>query len=344
MLERLPSLALVTLVTLLIWVFAEGQSVRRQTRDLDISIAMPAESRLLTVLDDDWSARAEITLEGSAASLDAALRQLRPGVRLVAGENFSDAPGEFSLDLLDAIRGTEMLRGLGVTVAAVEPPELRVRVERLVTATAVVRASAPEGVLAGPPTILPAEVTLSFPGSLRDALPDPLELTAVLDRDQLEALDRGRQQTVTGVRLSLPEPLATARGVRAEPGEVNVTLTLVDTTRSVDVPIVPVHVRLSPLALSDWDIELADPFVRGVTIRGPGEAIEALPRNDSGELRLIATLALSPDEIERAALEAGGELLGRVSFDAYGPGLSFETADQSVRVRVSRREAASEGG
>lgn len=339
--SRIKSYGLVTVITAVIWVFAEAESLR--TKQVSAEVVFqgdPSGERVIDVADGQgWRGRVELTVEGSAAGLDRLQSRLNrqaikltPGMDGVAGES-----GEQTVDLRLALRAHPDLRDMGATVSKTDPPTVKVRVDQMVPRELRVEVQAPDGELDGVPETRPAKVKVRLPAS--DAASLGPEATAVvkLDAAMLSKLVPGRVETVSGVPLALPSWIVPGRA-RIEPASVDVQLKLRSRTATVVVPSVPVQVRMAAVELGKWDVVIpeTDRFIKDVKVTGPSDLVNQVK---SGEIKVLATVSLGFEELERGVTSKEASF---TDFASQLP-LKFEADNKVVRVTVKKREAALDG-
>lgn len=344
--ERRPRLArdlkiygLVTLVAILIWVFAEGESLQRQTRRVDLSLrGDAAPTRLVRVQsgETDWRGQVNLSLEGTTAALAGIDDELRRAIAIEPGmEGFPPDPGEQVVDLRAVLRAHEAFRNRGVTIARVEPPTITVYVYELVERTVPVRVEVPEGEADGQPvpSVETARVRLSREADA--ALTGTPTLVARLTSTDLAALTPGRAQQVRGVPLVPGPALVGVDPLLIAPQRVDVTITLRTRTDSIVLPNVPVHLRLGPLEQARWIVEIApeDQALRDVRVTGPAEFIAQLR---SGQRTLIAFVPLSFEELER------GIAAKQAEFADLPTTVRFEAGDREVRLNIRARDESTD--
>ncbi|MEM9065467.1 MAG: hypothetical protein AAGB51_08260 [Planctomycetota bacterium] len=340
------NVVIVTLLTVLIWIVSEGQSVRSRVFEIRVTLDPAIENLDVSVTQPGWTGLVELSVTGSIAALDAFGDEAAQGLTLRAGSDFSADPGAATVELAEALRGTQALRSAGVTLTRADPPAISVIVERLTRVTLPVAVTTPEGLLAEPPAATPESVILVLTETDARRIADTAQVEAVVTGDRLQGLEPGRTQRIPNVPVNRPVALRGVEGVSIVPSVVEVSLRLRDRTRSVVVPRVPVSIRSSSAVYNDFDIELLDPFIADVTVSGPGEDLDALPSDAEGNPLVIATVSLSADELERAASD-GAELLKPVLFSDLPTTIRFEVAGSPaggpvVRLRVERRPEPTE--
>lgn len=338
MLRHLGTILIATLIAVLVWIFAEAESVKSRELRVEIELqADPGSDRLVTVIDPAFKEIVDLVLEGSSTELDAAERALRQKrIRLAPGiEGISPEPGEQSVDLRTALRAASGLREAGVTIKRIEPPSVRIEVDSLVTREAAVRVDVGEGELELPPEVRPAAVKVVMPGKIAAALTEVPVVQAKLDAAILKPLIPGRREVLAAVPLRPTGVLArydTSR-LRIDPPAVEVAVRLRSKIDSVTLSTVPVLVRIPPGELAHFDIaiEEADQLVRNVKVSGPADLVDKVRRET---VKVVATVTLSFSDLERAA---GSSVSKEVTFGDLPLGLTAEVPATSVRVSVSRR-------
>ena len=349
--NRIKNITLVTLVTCIIWVFAESESVRSvQIPAVEITI-LPEQGQMYAVdLAQDSSAvhgsvvRADLTLEGPTAALDIVQRRLRQPIVLNPGmKGFTSESGPHILDLQAVIQAalrdsTDLgTTGRGVSIKSITPESIRYNIEQLTTTTVKVDVELPPGTeLDGPAELKVSAANITLPQAQASRVGDTTSVIARIDPAALARITSGRKETITGVRLYAPPDLATVPRLKIDPATVDVSLTLRTKTASIKVASVPVHIRIAPGELSKWDIDIPeqDRFLTDVTVSGPSDAVKQV--QDKAVL-LVATVPLSFEELEHLIPfkdASFGSLVGDLP-----AGLRFDVASKTVRLKIKKREA-----
>lgn len=344
---QLRRFVLVSVVTLLIWLLAESESVRIEKVPVDLSfLPDPGATRMVSVGPGNSSViSAMVTLQGPAARVDELAGQIRsklipiaPGVPGVPAE-----PGQRPIDLREVLRGLPVVRETRVAIAAVDPPVVQAEIDNLVVRDAKVRVVAPDGqLIEGSPEPIPGTVRLRLPELLNQRLPEDLELPARLDPAVLGNLSEGRRVTVNNVPVELPEMLRGVPGVRVEPAAIGVAVVVRTRVATTVLPTVPVHVRIAPTEIGRWDIEIPveSRQLTDVTITGPAEQIQQI---QTDQRRPIAYIPLTFEELENAA--ASGQPIERAPiFTEFPTRIRFDAKQKTVQILVRRREAGPSNG
>jgi hypothetical protein len=331
------NIIVVTSLTVLVWLFAEGESLRTVQVQTDmIMTSEPASGRVIDLTEPGYgSSRATVLVEveGSNAATDAAERILRKPLKIIPG--VAGVPlekGEHTLSLREVVRQHPEVRGRGVTIKRVEPATLRVYIDQIETRSVKVVPSVAAEELEGAAELRPSMVTLRLPSRFAAKLSEATIATARISSESLAPLARGRRHTLTGVPIALPAEVTDDPHTVLEQTRADVTLTLRTRTRSVKIASVPVHIRIAPGELGNWDIDIPeqDRFLVDVTLSGPAEAIQAI---EDKTAQVIATLPLSFEELERQIPSK------EVIFTDLPAGVRAEAINRTVRLTIVRRAA-----
>jgi hypothetical protein len=339
--QFIKTIILVTLVTAIIWVFAESESLRPDSFRVELTFAPEPGAKYTIDLAQDSPAvrgntvRADLIIDGPTAALDSVGRSLRNPVLITLGmPGFPTEPGRHAIDLQAVLREHPELRlaGRGVSIKSISPETIVATIEELATVPVKITVDVPGAELDGPPEVKAQGAAVTLPQSQASRVTQDTAVIARIDPGALARLNPGRKETLTGVRLVAPPELAAIPRLRIEPATVDVALTLRTKTASIKVPSVPVHVRIAPGELSKWDIDIPeqDRFLTDVTVSGPGELVKQI---QDKTVPLVATVSLSFEELERNIPSKDA-----VFCDLPNAGLHFDVANKTVRLKIKRRE------
>lgn len=343
--RRVRMIFVVALITGLIWLFAEAESLRTQDQQVEL-VVEPQESgtRTLEFVEpgrEGQPRRWTVTLEGPTGAVDDFIRALRKPVRIYPGlEGVPRDSGESDADLKTILLSHPDLNASrrGVSITRVEPPTVKLRIEDMATITLKVEVRVPpRGELDGPPEAKPPTVSVTLPKSEADKLTPTSVAIATIDQTSYDRLVPGRKETVPGVPVRLPPDVSALRAT-IDPPAVDVTLTVRRGTVSVKVASAPVHVRLALTEYGKWDVSVAEPFLTDVTVTGPREIIKQI---EDKTLPLIAYVPLSYEELERG-ITSKEAVFSDLPPELYP--LKFEAANRTVTLSIKKREAPPNGG
>lgn len=326
---KIRTIMLVSLVTVLIWLWAEGESLSTETLNPSVVFVQDGDELLLETNDKQWTGTVSVRLEGSNRALTDARRELGSRIRLKLGQpGVPSAAGEQQpVNLEEAIRQLPEVRAAGLSVQQVTPAITVVKIVKLVAKEFTVRATLPPDIgLLGESTVSPQKVIVRMPEAIAGLVPPDAIAEAALSREELGSPRDDLAQTIaTTVRLPA---LAGHPDVIITPEKVNVTFRLKRSVDTVTVASVPVWFSLPPVEGRRWDIELTDQFLRDVTFTGPTDAIAKIR---SREVIPIAEVQLSSDDLE-SGIEAKEAVFAQLP-----PGVESGVAVKTVRLKITRR-------
>lgn len=324
----------ITAVTLLIWLYAEGENIRRYDAAMDVKLIGPS-GRQLVIEPDRRSFQIAFTC---AADQLAQFRQLlQEPFNLDVNEDPSQ-PQQI-LVLRDRLATDPRITRLGISIVDVQPATLPVRVEALVPLTLPVRVKAIDAALAESVTIEPltepAQATVLLPSSIAKKAPAQTVFEVTLDPARLAGLAPNIVNRLA-VPLSLPADLRNgdeASAVTIEPATVNVLVTVRTLTAETTLPAVLIKLVVNPGDLRVYDPPvLSDDHVRNIVLRGPRNIIKDI---EDGKIRIYAELRLSAEELEEASrTKDGGSKLPVINTPQ---GVSVSNLTNPVRFIVTRR-------
>lgn len=329
-------------VTLLIWVFAEAESLRTLNVATTFVIRPPTDQRQVVDAVDDAgqpipdggaSRRRSVSIEGPAAAIQRAETILREGIVLTPGmgEQFASSKGSRELDLAAILRSYAPLQGLGVTIKSVDPPRVRVVVDDVVERKISVVPELPDGQTDGPPVVTPPEVVMRIPSEAAAKLPEGAQAIAKIDRSTWDRLVPGRRESIA-VSVQLPKALEGVRNVVITPARVTIDLTVRSRTDTLTIPTVPVHIRAPAAELERWDVKIKGrALLNDVKITGPADIIQ---RIRSGAINVVAYVPLTYEDLERqiASKEA--------VYCDLPTALRFEPETPLIELEISKRATA----
>ncbi len=331
LLRQFQTYMIVTLITALIWLFAEGQDVQRYDREqLTVQLAVPA----------GWVvAPSQITLrgvqfQGATAKISELKQTLSAGlsIRLDADGTLLQ-PGQMEIDVVERLRASVAL-ATGVNVLDAQPEQVNVLVDRMETREANVIFQAGDIQLIDAPEMEPPRVSISAPQlALNRAGPDGQGITVRAEPvTPLRDLEPEVEQTVRA-RVVPPDALVGEPLVKINPQEVRVTLAMAKRQESITLANVPVWVVAPPSELSRYSVQLEDEsrFIRDVTVTGPILDIQKIANEQT---RVVAMLTLNAEALDSFA---GKEtVVAPVSFN-LPPQFKVEAPSNTARFTVSRR-------
>lgn len=343
MLRELPTLIVVTLVAVLIWAFAETETLRQRELAIELSYQPAESSTYIDVLEGpapgvSKTVRVEVTLEGAVGAVEEIERLFRQPFPLFGapGDKTLEA-GDQTIDFRTALRDNAEIRRRGVTIKKVDPPTMLVRVDSMVEREVPLRFDAGALELESAAEMKPPRVKLRLPARDAAALNENSFASCVLDAAAASKLVPGRKESISALRVIAPTAIASASRVVCVPAQADVSFTLRRRTATITLPSVPVHIQLAAGEQPNWDIRIdpKDQFLTDVKVSGPSDVIKQI---EEKKLPVVAILQLSFTELE------GGKLTAKeVVFTTMPTSLTFEAANKSVSFTATRKNANAGG-
>lgn len=316
---------LVTVITLLVWAVAESQTLQSDEIRAEVILDPGAAARVLRVAPGArWEGRVQMEVEGPAGVLERLRGAAGDGLRLRVGIELQAGDGDVVFDLRDAIARSDLIRGTGVRVLTVDPPEVAARVEPLVQREFPVTVVLDAGEAERPPIPSPAKVTVWAPESWSERL--PASVTARIPAAAVAALRPGETVAVPGVPVGFPDLPPTAWGIRIEPAVVTAEVAMLARTSETTMDRIPIELSLPPDEVGRWRVELhpEDRALLGLRVRGPAASVS---RVASGQVRVRAVVELTSEGLAARVDRRPVELFGLPS--GVGP------VDEAPTVRLT---------
>lgn len=333
MLEKLQTWLVVTVIAVLVWLYAEGEAVDQHQMQLQLRFVPPPGRQLIVEpqapADPDAPVLVWATFLASTGQMDQVEAIANQGPIEIVVADRPDAETPEQVVVLEEALARSPLGELGVSIVETSPPTVNVWVEPLKTEQVEVLVHTGDLQLAQPPIPEPLKVPVVVPTRLAEAARN-LKVVADLTAIDLSQLEVNEPHTLPAVPLRLPAALE-ERGVRLERDSVRVNLTIRKQTDSVTLTTVPIHINTPPLVLQRYNIALREDqmVLRDVRLTGPADVIDRIRRKDT---RVWAELRPSADE-----LDTGVESLP-VYLNAP-PAVTVESPLPQVPVTVTRRES-----
>lgn len=315
---RLGSLLLVTAVTVLVWIWAAGET--RESDRFDTAVRfLPADAARLVVRPDRVP-QVRFEASGSKRALREFETLLAKGpLDLVAGAHgVPSAAGTWTIDLVAAVADLPEVQDTGVSIVSCEPKSAELRVVPLEPRTLRLVAELPGVATQGDVVVDPASVVALLPADLRTTA-DPTALAAVEPR-LLDRLEPGQRLSLDAT-VRLPAALSAAAEVaRFEPATVRVTFTPKVVERTTTLSAVPVQVAGIADDFAAHRVDCSPSVLNDVVVSGPADAIA---RIEAG-LRVVAFVHLTTDELE------AGIASKAVSLWLLPPGVSVQRVGETA--------------
>ncbi|MBL9121586.1 MAG: hypothetical protein JNL80_16890 [Phycisphaerae bacterium] len=314
--------AVITVVSLLLWLWAAGQT--RETSTVEALVRfLPADAERSIVTPAD-AIPVSVELQGSRHELERATDRLS-GKTLALRTGRPEVPasaGVHTIDITAALNRSEEFNSVGVAAISSVPASMSIEIMETVTVDAKVVPMLPGAQLNGTPIVSPETVKVTLPKALLPGLGADASIEAFLPAAQTNTLETGRRHLID-VPLRVPEALAErSQLVRFASDRAKVIFTLQSRSSSTVLRLVPVQLAGPPLDLEGYRITL-DPgseFLRDVAVTGPAATILAL---EDGRLKALAFVHLTADDLARRTTRK------RIEMWMLPPGVSVQRIGDS---------------
>jgi hypothetical protein len=296
--DRLRMVVIVSIVTAVVWLFAEGESLTTRTESVRLQFIADDGDRdtLRLRIVDSFQGTATLELSGSQVGIEAARRALGTVVEFTPADlGFPIADGVYQVDVASAIASSDFMTGIGVKVIAATPARISLEYTLLETVEVEIEPVVPGLQLAEDATVDPARVPVRIPASLSEEARENLRVIARIPESQLDGVAEGIQLS-RAVPVALDETSRQLRDVELlTPTRAAVRFTVESTAIEQDLASVPVWIVLPPSLSEQWSVQLAsNQTVVRARIRGPREAVARIA---SSETPLIAVVSLDANEM-----------------------------------------------
>ena len=289
LLESLETILVVTVITALIWLYAEGETIATQSKKLQVRFVPPTAGLAVSIPGQpaNETGIAEVTVTANIQASRGDWPRINDWVR----ENTIDlevrTPSadteEQAITLRDALN-LSSLTSINAFVKEVDPPDVTVRIQRLVQESMAIRLERGDLELSDEePTVTPSRVAVTMPANVAELVHERgLKLVARLDELDPATLVEDTQE-VASVRLDLPTELQGLPFIRPGRDQVDVTFVVRKVTEEIQLPRVQVRLLVSDAITGRYDIQI-DPEnqrILSVTLSGPAKAIRRIEEDPS---------------------------------------------------------------
>ncbi len=291
LLEVLETVLVVTVITALIWLYAEGETINTQTRTVKVRLVPPTAGLVVSTPGQASSETGvvelstEVTIQASRGDWPRIAEWVRrETVDIEVPDPGSALSKEQQINLREALN-LSALTDVNAFVKEVDPPNVSVRIQQLQDVPMGIRVEQGDLEISdvAPPTPKQERVTVTMPAEAAQMVQDQnLKLIARLDQLDPSTLDEDTQENPSVV-LDLPPELQDMPFVKLNQERVVVTFIVRKVTEQIDLPRVQVRLRISDDITGRYQIRI-DPEnqrILRVTLRGPSEVMDRIGQDDS---------------------------------------------------------------
>ncbi len=336
MAQSLRTIVIVVSLSLLIWFYADQASTESAAHTVWLRLRPPGSAQWRLADPNSERARVVVTFTGPTRAIAELEEEVQSDRFLLSYVIEADTPsGPYTIEQLAAkLDALEEVRRRGLSVAAVDPPDITIQVDRLITKEFPVTAQADTFKIVQT-TVRPPTVKITLPESQKNKL-DVVEIVA-----NIEALEAHRNQIREhlaanednpGQPIELYDvPLVRPPGLTLKLEPEWVAVTAVIERRDQTKLLRGVYVRFD-VSLDQWrkyDLEVRDSAALSleVNVRGPSDLIASLTPQDVRAYVEIKT---------GDAIRTEGWLTRSVNFD-LPPGVILDQSSPQVQFRLMEK-------
>ena len=310
LLETLETILVVTVITMLIWLYAEGETVQIHERVITVRFVAPITKGLAITVPNQEPGTTEInvsaTLQASSGDWDKIKEWVSSETIEIEVDTLASGvtDEQQTLNLLDALNNSSLAE-VRAFVKEVSPPSVTVRVQKLVTVEMGLRVNPGKLKLtADAPTffvdnIQIDKIEVELPTEYAK-LAEDLKLIARVDKLDPDTLKEDTHNVCT-VDLSLPPQLIDRPHVTLTRESLEVSFLVDKSNKEIELDRVQIRVSLSDDLTGDYDFKI-DPDTQKfipVTLEGPEEIIDRLAKDIKTQPDLVrASIIIKHSDIQ----------------------------------------------
>ncbi len=298
--EKVETWIVVTIITVLVWLYAEATVLKQETgKSVQLILDEPTNRYAIT----PSAATVRVSYRGSSGQI----QQFNEMTALPLVHEI-DPTGVTETVTRTLVLSEALVRAglgeVGITELVVEPDTLTVTLEPLVSIELPVVVQTTNLELNGEPAAEPATISVTAPLDTVEALRGQSVIAPLVGADTGEGT--GLERVAPSVPLIFPDDLdLNSPWVTAEVRAVRVNYTLANNIDTVVVGRVPLYINLPVDVQLRYTVRPQDQsnFLRDVELQGPADVIARLRANDPG-LVVRAELSITDlSKIEQTSLE-----------------------------------------
>lgn len=329
--EGFKSILTVTVVTLLIWLYAE-QANPPQPLDARVTFQLrTSENSNLIARLADPNRVYEFNFSGPRAQLDALQQNIQLAgdrITLSVGGEIDSTAGQRDYLAREVLARHEWFRNKAITITEAQTQSIRVLIDRWVKQdVSVTPGDFGDLALEGSVLVEPAALSVEVAESLLPLAPEQIRLVATPNREDLDQLAEGQSHTIDAA-VQLVTMLGTnSNQVRLDEGS-HVSLTFRLKSRQAQTTFGPVPIKIIILPRDqNYIVTLADPVIAEIHVSGPSDLITKVKNK---EIKIFGYLDLDSVEL------SSGITSKVVSFDHLA-GLTVTSGPHIVNFTITKR-------
>lgn len=325
---------MVTVVAMLLWLYAEGENIKTYEMDMPIQF-VPAAGQNLLIKPTRLQTNPQLTIQCSAAQ-KVQLDQLFDGkpIAIPLSDDPNAPDGNQQLLLKPLFTSQAIFSNLSVNITEVKPAQVTVNVKKLENVDLKIAEVTEGDFQLQDVVVTPAKATLHLPKELLKNLTDSDVIQAKLRKEQLEGLTLNQSHTLKAVQLVAPEAVRTD-DVTIDPPTAEVTFTLTRQAKTATISSVAVRFVLPAASLSHYDVSLVndeDKLIRAVKLTGPNDLIDQIAQR---KIKIWADLKLEADDLAKGV---GKESIAVVPHIQKPDAVKLVEAPAAINLKITARQ------
>ena len=331
---RVRELLMVSIVTVLIWLYAEGENIKTYEMDLPIQfIAATGQNLLIKPSRPDINPH--LTLQCSSAQ-KVQLDQLLVGspLSIPLSEDPNAPGGNQQLLLKQLFTSLPVFANLSVNITEVKPAQITVNVKKLQTIKLKIQEVTEGDSQIQDVVIEPATATMYLPSDLFNNLTERDVIQARLSKQLLDQLTLNQTHTLKAVQLLPPQTVRT-EDVRIQPPTAKVTFTLTRQAKTLTISSIAVRFVLPAASMNQYQVSLVndeDKFIRAVKLTGPNDLIDQISER---KIKIWADLKLEADDLAKGV---GKESIAIVPHIQKPDAVKLVEAPGAINLRITAKQ------
>ena len=322
--QEVQSYLVVAVVTVLIWLYAEANTLSEES--LSATIKFVGAPDLYIEQPDNFRATLTYLSPTGQRSAVQTLAQKTFELR-IHDDPHSDDPQQNVL-LKERLAGYDPLKKLGVTIKAVQPPSMAIKVHRLVTKTLAIRVVGADVQFSSEPSTNPSEAIVKLPAKTLRKF-EHLTLETRLPRGLGVGVSADTRECEIELTPELRNTLPGNYRPEVNPPTTTVTFTVKDLNES-ETLFIPVWILLPPDAVGKYSTKI-DGMTIPIKLKGPSDVIERIKADPT---KVEVYVRLDADQLHDGAQQ--GELAAEHSVVRVPPDVEVIGPRESIRIEIAK--------
>lgn len=296
-LSGIVTFVVVTVISVLVWVYAESRTIRVSSVDVNVMIVPKGDPNFQVTPDAAQHVRLTLKASGSGAAVVEQRALKGPVIIQLAGPDRElNSTTQQIVPLRDDIELALSLNDLGVTLLDIQPKSLDVTLTPIDSVRRPVKFLDPYNLAESGVLLRPNEVEVRAPSPAKRLLAS-CEPEVKLTPDQIQNVEPGK-----AVEIDLPVDVPGSwggRGFQIRPASIRATVVITRRVETLTIQSIPIVIQLRPEDAGRYRVtmESGNNSFKAVRLTGPVELIERVRRTPES---LTAVVRLTPELLSQA--------------------------------------------